>query len=99
MLINVSVWLCVCAMWWKQDSPYGQVHGSDDEEREGVDTDHDQQEHKVQHHFEEACSENQIFYWNNENNFEVNKLEHISKLYSVNSNERMIIIVSLMNYT
>lgn len=35
-------------------SPHSQVHGSDDEEREGVDADHDHQEHNVQHHLEEA---------------------------------------------
>lgn len=35
-------------------SPHSQVHGSDNEEREGVDTNHDYQEHNVQHHLEEA---------------------------------------------
>lgn len=43
-----------CSLWL-EDSPDGQVHGSDSEKREGVNFDHDCQEENVQHHLDETC--------------------------------------------
>lgn len=43
------------AIHHQHGSPHSKIHGSDDEQRERMNPDHDDHEHSVEHHFKETC--------------------------------------------